>query len=892
MDDASGPNTDVTPVAAAVTGNIVTQVYNSGTSLMMSTFDSSTQSTVALTTITIATGSRLFIFDICYLDSSHVMVVWSDPSTPTTIRVQAYLVTASAITPTQARDITVVAGVTALACNYDPPSKYNGVIWATSSGGFTGTNSIYARVCFDVGLSVIVAPALVQAGVTNVLGLGIGFNAVSGAVCVVEADAPSAGSHGCFTTILNPATGAVVSGPAKLYHAQIVTKPWVYAGTVYCCVREGISDPTPSFVSSAVGPVCVMALTAGGYNVAKWHLQGACASRDAMNQNTITAIQSWPRPPVLALPSDAKTFTTAIPCLNFASAISTVSTTGLIYVGGADELRISYDETQGGQWTRATANDLACLSSGVATVYDGARCFEAGYVRTPTITGNTTAPTGGNMSNGTYEYVAYFEQVDALGNTHVSGYSAPYVVTLAGGSTTQAVTLTINTLGITNREGLSDRKLNIRIARTKLTGLAPHYLVTVRGAASGAGSQPSPYNDPTVFSVTFTDGFSDLQLSFGLGANEGNILPPELPPPMKFITSHKNRLWGVSAEDERTVWYTRNFIKGEAPAWSSFLTIRMDETPDPIVALGQLDDKLLVFTGSRARGTGRVYWLSGDGFNDFGGGQPFAGPFLLQSDTGCVDPGSLLAIDDGVLFAGKGGIYMVTRALDIQFVGLPVEDTTTITFDTCLSAVLDAFNKRAYFLYTDSKGFAAPNAIVCYDYSFKFWSVWKWTVQNPIKAQTLYRGLHAIGNATSVSLATTGATPGLDPGPTWAPLRIETPWMRVGSLNGFQRIYSIVIEGTQNSPCTLFAYLYYDFSPSYSELHTIDLSAASTVTGLPVIRYIIKVAKQKCSTIKIMLVDSGLTSETSSLVGFDLAGLTLKVGMKPGSPKLPSVNKG
>ena len=896
MDDAAGPP-DVTPVGVTVSGQIVSMIYNFGTGLYLTVFDSSTTTTAGLPTITLAnSGTRTYLYDICSIDSTHVLAVWVDPiANPQLIRVQVYTVSAGTATLFSSNDITATNTVTALACNTNAASPNRlGVIWSQGAGGFGGTNAIWIQAFSTSALTLVVAGILVKTGVINVYGLGIGFNGNTQPVAVFECDWNVAvGDHGCFAVQLNAISGTPFGSIQKLYHSQLISKPWSYNGRVFCLVREGLATSAANF-PAACGPVAVMSLDGLGPSTgALWRVEGLAARSDPMNQGLASQMAGWPRPQVTSLPTDNRTFVTAIPCLSFAGATIQTPQTGLVFIGGADELRLCYDEQQGGQWTRTTANELLALSGGATSFYDGVAVFEAGFVRSPTITSAVGSATGGSLVDGTYVYVAYFEQSDAMGNIHVSPYCPPITITLAGGTNTQSVMLTIDTLAITNRNGFLDRKINIRIARSKKGGLRPYWLVVAKGAGPGGGAPFSPYNDPTVHQISFTDYLADGQLFYTLGYYDANgVIDSNLAPPTKFVLAHKNRLWGISTDDERVVCYTRLLVKGEAPAWSDLYTIRIDEAISPIVALGALDDKILIFTGSRTRGIGRVYWISGDGFNDTGGGQPFAGPFLCQSDTGCVDPASVLAIDDGVIFAGKGGLYIVTRAIDVNFIGLPVEDSTTTTWDTCIGASLDAFNKRAYFLYSDSKRVSDP-MVVCYDYGFKFWSIWTYA-GNQLNAQTLYFGAHVIANGTSVYQGNTGATPGLDPGPTWPVLDISSPWMRVGSINGYQRVYEVVIEGKRNSPCTVTVALYYDYSASVGESHFIDLTAAavSPITGLPVVRFVVKCCRQKCSAIRVEISDAGFNTETAALPGFELAGISLNIGMKPNSPRLPAVNKG
>jgi len=95
------------------------------------------------------------------------------------------------------------------------------------------------------------------------------------------------------------------------------------------------------------------------------------------------------------------------------------------------------------------------------------------------------------------------------------------------------------------------------------------------------------------------------------------------------------------------------------------------DTEEPLTAIGALPDgRILLFAPTA------IYYTYGQGPSDTGQGAGFSEPQLLTDTVGCEDKRSVVYGDFGCMFKGARGFYLVTRGLELKFVGLPYEDTT------------------------------------------------------------------------------------------------------------------------------------------------------------------------------------------------------------------------
>ena len=80
-----------------------------------------------------------------------------------------------------------------------------------------------------------------------------------------------------------------------------------------------------------------------------------------------------------------------------------------------------------------------------------------------------------------------------------------------------------------------------------------------------------------------------------------------------------------------------------------------------------MDEKLVIFKESA------IFYLSGDGPNNLGQQDTFIKPELVSSDIGCININSVVLTPDGLMFKSKKGIYLLSRSMQLAYIGANVE---------------------------------------------------------------------------------------------------------------------------------------------------------------------------------------------------------------------------
>ncbi len=422
-----------------------------------------------------------------------------------------------------------------------------------------------------------------------------------------------------------------------------------------------------------------------------------------------------------------------------------------------------------------------------------------------------------------------------------------------------------------------------------VAGAPPYYRISPRVGTST--SFPINYLTTTPYSV-FVAEKTDAEVlaqAFGQLYTTGGILANDPPPPPKHVLAHKGRVWILSALDPRQLWFSKSFVQGEGPAYSGAFVITLEPNA---VALAALDDSVVVFTDVG------IYFIQGDGPNDAGQGT-FAGPFGINANTGCLDPRSVVSFAGGVLFQGRDSVlYMLGRDHSVTRVGGLAQESLTL------------------FLCSDPTGSLEPQFLV-YDVRHGLWYTWSVSTDDPAKGHVIWRGLHTWCTHEHVLQESFGDQPGWDevaddegePQPKWVRSSWVTPWLRVGALEGFQRAKRVTFTGRVHSPCTFEVTAQTDYASGANTTATFEVDDANPV------RLQVHIARQKCSSIRFLGLDGKPPEpeveeppppeegedpppepdppppDIANPAGMSLAGISLEIGTKKGSAKLPSTKR-
>lgn len=516
---------------------------------------------------------------------------------------------------------------------------------------------------------------------------------------------------------------------------------------------------------------------------------------------------------------------------------------------------------------------------GYTYFYDGVSVCEAGFIHTPVVTTDASASRTAYLTAGETHGTAFiYRWSDARGNWHES---APAIGNRTVGVGHNSISHTVRNIGLTSRQGAADganRIVTIQPYMTDGNSSGP-YKTSELMFNNGFPKENSLTSETTPSIIFYIEGDDANQVSvslpYDIPGNPG-VLAPELPPGSRAICSWKNRLWIASADDVRELWYTRTYTYGEAPAFSSLLRVRVDDAPDEITGIAPLGDKLAIFTKTR------IYYLTGDGYNDNGTGSNFAGPYLISPDVGCFNPMSVVSTAVGVFFESGNGIKLLNQSLQIEDIGAAVQDKTDY-YNLPLSSCADPKKQRVYFLrYSDADG---ENAYLVYDYKQRVWTrfmisdstgglcctVWN---GNNIYAGNLDSDYNFIVEDSAAQNDDTGVFEGV----------VETPWIKVGALAGYQRVRRVVVTGHISGTVNLKVSLFTDYNSIVTADQTRNF-ATGTTDGEP-IRLEMHVTNQKCAAIKVRIED--ITGAGGST--WTLNGVSLEVGVKRGVAKPMGTN--
>ena len=554
--------------------------------------------------------------------------------------------------------------------------------------------------------------------------------------------------------------------------------------------------------------------------------------------------------------------TAGIPDSNTTFFLKGVSRTGMEFSGNS-------------QYESAQLGDNLILAGGITSIYDGQSVVEAGFHLFPEDISVATIQASGVMAAGTRQACFLWEWQDNHGQIHRSAPSVPVEFTTSG--INGYATFTVPTLRLTEKTGV---RTSAMLAGFTTEAEGTVFYRTGNGAANPVTSPV--YNDTTTDTVTFVRSVADTSII----ANEilyttGEILENSAPPASSMIAVSGNRcfLAGVAGQPN-TVWYSKEYLPGEAVAFSEFLTITVDPAGGAITGLATMDDKLVVFKRDN------ILFMSGDGPSDLGpdgNGNGFTKPQLITTDVGCIGAQSITLVPQGLVFKSAKGIYLLSRGLEVAYIGAAVEFWNDYTIT---SAQLLEDQNQIRFLTEDGPA-------LVYDYYFGQWG----TFTNHSGKDSLNWNNHYVylRDDGEVYVETPGyyKDDAID-----IHLLIETVWLKFAGLQGFQRIYWASFLGNFYTDHFLKVSVAYDYQPFSQSTHQFDPTTAlfSDVFGTgifgvetpfggiadDVYQFRVRMDKQKCQAIRFRVEDIGSNSGQS----FSLSNLTLVVGIKQGSSKL------
>lgn len=516
--------------------------------------------------------------------------------------------------------------------------------------------------------------------------------------------------------------------------------------------------------------------------------------------------------------------------------------------------------------SRAELGQSLHLSGGFVHAYDGHSIVEAGFHSWPEID-SVDPEQAGNLSEGTYRWVAVYAWTDANGLTHRSAPSIPVSLEASAGS---GSTVRVWVDRLTSKAAVA-----VELYRTIADGTILYF--------AGRTTEFEEVGDATLnrIAAVFSEGPSDTALEGNaqlytqpLQLDAPTRLENIAPGPVSALTVHRGRLWAVDSTDPLRVWFSQETGAADPVEFNDSLYISVDPRGGPVTALASLDTALALFKAAS------IYGLAGQGPDATGEGSDFGTPQLITTDCGCVAERSVATVPAGLVFQSGRGIHLLDRSMATAYVGADVEGLTRGARVTAAALMPAAPEVR---LTLDS-GIA-----LVFDYL-----AGQWASDTGIAAvDAVVRGdVLAYARADGRVLV---ETPGLftDDG---APirLRIATSWLQLAGIGGFQRVRRLLVLGEHRSRHRLRIAAGYDFeySPSdeqeieptppaaYGEIYAFDQGQVYGGSyGLYAWRAHLR--RQKCTALQITIED--VPTEDEHGEALSLSAIALEVGVKPGS---------
>lgn len=464
---------------------------------------------------------------------------------------------------------------------------------------------------------------------------------------------------------------------------------------------------------------------------------------------------------------------------------------GYAYLGaqystyGAYGVTFDFDDIE--SYQNATAANNLHVVGGILGMYDGQNFVEHGFnIIAEPVTSATASydMMTTNFDTGDYSYQIVFEWIDAQGNFHQGVPSSVFTVSITGPQT--QIALVVPTLRLTQKD-----KVFLSVYRNTLA--APTVFNRIVSTVTS-----TQLNDPTAASITVNDIYPDSTVeSQQLIYTTGGVVPDYSVPSPKLVVGYRNRLAVLPSETPNILWISKNIVQG-IPAipveFSAFFTIQVNTLGGDITAFSQMDEKGVIFKKNS------IFYFVGDGPTDTGSSNDISIPQQIPTDSGTANQRSILLMHDGIMYQSENnGIYLLDRSLNVSYIGAPVE---AYNGSIVLSSKILPNSTQVRFLLDSG-------VALVYDYYAKQWSVF-----------TNHSGVDAVIYDTNYTYLSSGGvaleeTEGeySDNG-SFITMRLKTGWLSFAGIQGFQRVWKMLMLGEYKSSHQLLVSIAYDFNPN------------------------------------------------------------------------------
>lgn len=431
---------------------------------------------------------------------------------------------------------------------------------------------------------------------------------------------------------------------------------------------------------------------------------------------------------------------------------------------------------------RASLGGLTYIGGNQLRYYDGVDVGEAVPLYCPPTPEVTRVTSGGSLdADAVYNYSFVWVWEDRKGLVHRSAPTPPLSVTTSGANNKFEFDWGSEDIFPTALNAITaERYWRLEVYRTE-GGDSTLYLEQVTPLDDGvAGGVTSSADDATITSnkVLYT---------------VGDILPNQHPPAFKSMAAVGNRLFGISAVDPRTVWFSKEVEEGFAAEFNSVLTMRFEASESAPVALAGMGDLLVVFTEREA------WAVSTHGGPNALGVGTFGIPERIATDCGASSADAAVSCPLGVLVHGSSGLMVLTPQGAVE---VPVVMTSAASTMRVRRACHFPERKEVWFRFRSGK----VSSILVFSYAKQQlrWSIWEVGSAGLANGPDV-RDFVSVAGVPYLLVYTTGSSyrlmrlntsTYLDGGSEHIPVTVRTRWFKPEGHLGASRFWRVHLFGT------------------------------------------------------------------------------------------------
>jgi hypothetical protein len=522
------------------------------------------------------------------------------------------------------------------------------------------------------------------------------------------------------------------------------------------------------------------------------------------------------------------------------------------------------------RYANTAAGSVRLIGGGMAHIYDRHKVTDLGFLWRPVM-----VPEAHPFGAAVVHLSGVYEWTDAEGRTHQSTPAVPSAATTRGAMSACAYTWTPRKVRLAQYQRHTDgvyyrEPYDVGGAGRLYPGLAADRDVASGLVAMSVISYPSPINEHQPLYTT------------------GSVLPNEAGPSFIDVAEWENRVWGVSAEKPNELWFSKELVENEGVAFSAFLRQPVGQEHEPIVAIQPMDAWMVVFKKNR------IYMIQGQPPNDLGQGSSLRVQ-EIATDVGCKSAKSVVLSPKGVFFQSRKGLYLLGRGAQVQYVGHPVDSSILGTYLVTSAVLVPEFRSIRFT-------FDAYSTIVVYNYLYDTWQYHTIAINlaEPGPAVMWDDPIGGSAESTYVLLAQNGnayhdSATAYEDDTTFFAMRVRTSWLRMKSLQGYERFWKLLLLGRRLGRAELQATLEHDRDGAVVDTKTFEweqIDATPPIAaGSDRVQLELRPSRQRSQAIRLDITDVTIKDlnpdpPVLNTAGIELVSLRVVAGIEPASARL------